>query len=152
MLDSAPSSDRTSAVSLVLGGGVALGAYEAGVYAALHEDTALHPSWVAGVSIGSVNAAIIAGNAPAERVPKLRALWATVASTPLPMASFWLGRPATGLWRQTQNGVSAFEKFVFGRDGIFRPRVAPGQRAGVPDVTALYDLAPLGDFDGVDAP
>ena len=156
MLDSVPSGDQTTAVSLILGGGIALGAYEAGVYAALHEDAALHPSWVAGASIGSVNAAIIAGNAPAERVPKLRAFWAMVASTPLPMTSFWLGHPATGPWRQTQNEASAFETFVFGRDGIFRPRVAPGQRAGVPDVTAMYDLAPLGqrlpkfvDFDRI---
>ena len=62
-------------VALVLQGGGALGAYQAGVYEALAA-AGIHPDWVAGVSIGAVNSAIIAGNEPAERVDKLRTLLA----------------------------------------------------------------------------
>jgi hypothetical protein len=62
-------------IALLLQGGGALGAYQAGVYQALAEAD-LHPDWVAGISIGAINAAIIAGNAPTERVDKLRAFTA----------------------------------------------------------------------------
>src|SRR5258708_24529236 len=61
-------------VSLLLQGGGALGAYQGGVYQALAEAD-LHPDWVAGISIGAINAALIAGNAPEQRVAKLRAFW-----------------------------------------------------------------------------
>jgi len=61
-------------VALLLQGGGALGAYQAGVYEALAE-TGLHPDWVLGISIGAINAAIIAGNAPERRVDKLRGFW-----------------------------------------------------------------------------
>ena len=53
-------------IALLLQGGGALGAYQAGVYEALTEAD-LHPNWIAGISIGAVNAALIAGNAPAGR-------------------------------------------------------------------------------------
>jgi NTE family protein len=59
-------------VALVLQGGGALGAYQAGVYEALAEAT-IHPDWVAGISIGAINGALIAGNAPEARVDRLRA-------------------------------------------------------------------------------
>jgi NTE family protein len=61
-------------IALVLQGGGALGAYQAGVYQALHE-AGIEPDWVSGVSIGAINAAIIAGNSPAQRLNKLRAFW-----------------------------------------------------------------------------
>src|SRR5580692_7212747 len=61
-------------VALVLQGGGALGAYQAGVYEALSE-AGIHPNWIAGISIGAINAAIIAGNAPEARVDRLRAFW-----------------------------------------------------------------------------
>ena len=64
-------------IALLLQGGGALGAYQAGVYQALAEAD-LHPDWVAGISIGAINAAIIAGNAPEARVDKLRAFWESV--------------------------------------------------------------------------
>ena len=69
-------------VALVLQGGGALGAYQAGVYEALAEAN-INPDWVAGVSIGAINSAIIAGNEPAERVAKLRAFWEEVTANPL---------------------------------------------------------------------
>ena len=61
-------------VVLVLQGGGALGAYQVGVYQALHE-AGIEPAWVIGTSIGAINGAIIAGNKPAERLPRLRELW-----------------------------------------------------------------------------
>jgi NTE family protein len=69
-------------VALVLQGGGALGAYQAGVYEALAEAN-INPDWVAGVSIGAINSAIIAGNEPAERVPKLRTFWQEITANPL---------------------------------------------------------------------
>ena len=69
-------------VALVLQGGGALGAYQAGVYEALSEAD-IHPDWVAGVSIGAINSAIIAGNEPAERVAKLRSFWREITANPL---------------------------------------------------------------------
>ncbi len=69
-------------VALVLQGGGALGAYQAGVYEALAEAD-IDPDWVAGVSIGAINSAIIAGNEPAERVAKLRAFWQEITANPL---------------------------------------------------------------------
>ena len=70
---------ETAAKALVLQGGGALGAYQAGVFEALIEsDSKL--DWVAGVSIGAINAALIAGNAPQERVAKLREFWQLLSS------------------------------------------------------------------------
>src|SRR5471030_1156176 len=67
--------------ALLLQGGGALGAYQAGVYEALAEADVL-PDWVAGISIGAINGAIIAGNKPAERVAKLRGFWDQVSALP----------------------------------------------------------------------
>ncbi len=69
-------------VALVLQGGGALGSYQAGVYQALAE-AGLHPDWVAGISIGAINSALIAGNPPERRVERLRAFWETVTEPPL---------------------------------------------------------------------
>jgi NTE family protein len=66
-------------VPLVLQGGGALGAYQAGVYEALSEAD-IHPNWIAEISIGAINAAIIAGNPPASRVDRLREFWTRVTS------------------------------------------------------------------------
>src|SRR6266853_872386 len=67
-------------VALVLQGGGALGAYQAGVYEALSE-AGIHPDWIAGISIGAINAAIIAGNPPNSRIDRLREFWTQVTST-----------------------------------------------------------------------
>src|SRR4249919_3974367 len=69
-------------IALLLQGGGALGSYQAGVYQALAEAN-LHPDWVAGISIGAVNSALIAGNPPEERVKKLREFWEAVSAPPL---------------------------------------------------------------------
>ena len=69
---------------LVLQGGGALGAYQAGVYQALHE-AGIEPDWVVGTSIGAINASLIAGNEPADRLERLRnsgAAWSTVRCSP----------------------------------------------------------------------
>src|ERR1043165_8395834 len=69
-------------VALVLQGGGALGAYQAGVYEGLHE-AGIRPNWVAGISIGALNAAIIAGAPEAERVERLRAFWEIICAAPV---------------------------------------------------------------------
>ena len=69
-------------VALVLVGGAALGAYQAGAYEALAE-AGINPDWVAGVSIGAINSATYAGNEPAERVAKLRTVWQEITAYPL---------------------------------------------------------------------
>src|SRR6478672_1220383 len=72
-------------IALVLQGGGALGAFQAGVYQGLAEAN-LHPDWVAGISIGAINAALIAGNAPETRLEKLRAFWDKISADPLDWA------------------------------------------------------------------
>jgi NTE family protein len=85
-----PSFER---IALILQGGGALGAYQAGVYQALAEAN-LHPDWVAGISIGAINSALIAGNPPKKRVERLRTFWETVSTPPfgLPFLAALEGR------------------------------------------------------------
>lgn len=129
--------------AVVFAGGIALGAYEGGAYAALQEGGGRLPDWVLGSSIGAVTAAIIAGNAPERRVARLRQFWQAATTDPTPVASFWFGVPDTGAWRQVHNQASVLETLFLGRPGLFRPRLSPGPRMGANDVSALYDLAPL---------
>ena len=83
-------------IALLLQGGGALGAYQGGVYEALAE-AGLHPDWVAGISIGAINAALIAGNAPEARVEKLRRFWETVTADPVASTIFGLAEAETSL-------------------------------------------------------
>src|SRR5258708_38404720 len=69
-------------VALVLQGGGALGAYQAGVYEGLHE-AGIRPNWLAGISIGALNAAVIAGSPETERVDRLRQFWETICAAPV---------------------------------------------------------------------
>src|SRR6478752_10283562 len=69
-------------IALLLQGGGALGSYQAGVYEALAE-AELHPNWIAGISIGAINSALIAGNPPEKRVDALRSFWETISANPL---------------------------------------------------------------------
>src|SRR5580704_8438672 len=78
-----PSRPPFECIALLLQGGGALGAYQAGVYEALAEAD-LHPDWTAGISIGAINAALVAGNPPESRVEKLREFWQQV-TMPLPL-------------------------------------------------------------------
>jgi NTE family protein len=90
---------RFERIALVLSGGGALGAYQAGAYAVL-EKSGVRPNWIAGTAIGAVNAAIIAGNLPHERTLRLRQFWRAVSghavarSQPRPG---W-GRPSLARW------------------------------------------------------
>jgi NTE family protein len=72
---------------LLLQGGGALGSYQAGVYQALAEAN-IYPDWVAGISIGAVNSALIAGNPPEKRVERLREFWEAVSTSPLGLPYF----------------------------------------------------------------
>lgn len=126
-------------IGLVLQGGGALGAYQAGVYQALHE-AGLEPDWVAGVSIGSVNAAIIAGNPPEHRVEKLEKFWMQVTSRD-PYTTWFEGDSA----RKLRNALSAMHGVMFGQPGFFRPVPLSGFLAprGARFATAMYDTTPL---------
>ena len=135
---------RAKSAALVLAGGIGLGAFEAGTYEALDAaGMGASLEWVAGCSIGAVTAILIAGNTRQDRVMNLRRFWNAVASDPTPLTTFWLGSPREGFWRQAYNQASALQTLMFGRPGLFRPRLQPGQRAGVEDVPALFDLSPL---------
>ncbi len=80
--DLAVDREAVGQVVLVFQGGGALGAYQAGVYQALQE-AGIEPDWVIGTSIGAINAALIAGNAPEQRLPRLREFWARIRNTPM---------------------------------------------------------------------
>lgn len=105
-------------VGLVLQGGGALGSYQAGVYEALASSEYL-PDWVAGISIGAINAAIIAGNAPENRVERLRSFWEEITA---PTA--WWPSGLTGPLETWQQKLSAQSALIFGQPGFFTPRNA----------------------------
>ena len=91
---------RFERIALVLSGGGALGAYQAGAYAAL-EKCGVRPNWVAGTAIGAVNAAIIAGSLPHERVQRLRQFWRELSRRPqgrCPRNVKWWARSAIPKW------------------------------------------------------
>jgi NTE family protein len=147
-------------IALVLQGGGALGAYQAGVYEALAE-AGIHPDWVAGVSIGAINSAIIAGNEPAQRVAKLRAFWREITANPL---LDWAGAqtltPKGDLPRAFFNQFSAACALVTGAPGFFSPRQpAPWLHPdGSLEGTSFYEtnrlrstLERLVDFDRINA-
>jgi NTE family protein len=141
----APSLEQTGSIPsqarrvLVLQGGGALGSYQAGAYEALcHHD--FEPSWVAGISIGAINAAIIAGNERDKRIGKLREFWEMVSS-PVP----WSPVIADDHARSVFNEGSAAVIAAFGVPGFFMPRFppAPFWPSGSPQSQSFYDTAPL---------
>src|SRR5512147_2334642 len=103
-------------VALVLQGGGALGSYQAGVYEALAEADYL-PSWVAGISVGAVNAAIIAGNPAKERVTRLRAFWEEVSAP----TAYWPPIPCE-CCHDALRHAGAILAVLFGQPGLFAPR------------------------------
>ena len=124
---------------LVLQGGGALGAYQAGVFESLSE-VYREPSWVAGISIGAINAALIAGNPPEQRVARLREFWDLVSSgAAAPAVHSNLGG------RDWLNEASATRAMLFGVPGFYAPRVppAPFQPRGTLAAISYYDTAPL---------
>ena len=124
---------------LVLQGGGALGSYQAGAYQALsHHD--FEPEWVAGISIGAINAAIIAGNDPARRVARLKEFWEQ-SSAPVP----WNPILKSERGRTVFNVASAALIATFGVPGFFTPRIPPAPLwpQGTPQSLSYYDTAPL---------
>jgi NTE family protein len=124
---------------LVLQGGGALGSYQAGVYDALQR-CGEQPDWVAGISIGAINAALIAGNPPERRLERLTEFWtlATASVVPAPLLDRGPGRAAF-------NEASAAVIAAFGVAGFFKPRI-PGPffyPPGLPESLSVYDTAPL---------
>jgi NTE family protein len=146
-------------VVLVLQGGGALGAYQAGVYEALAE-RGIEPTWISGISIGAINSAIIAGNPAADRVAKLRAFWEQVSAGNALWPGLW-----TDLWsgdavRGYANQIAAGGVAMSGVAGFFTPRFPPPtfQPNGAAGATSWYDTAPLRatlerlvDFDRINA-
>lgn len=120
-------------------GGGALGAYQAGVYQALHEG-GIEPDWVSGVSIGAINSAIIAGNRPDQRLEKLEAFWRRITDRKV-----WLHTPDGDIYRQARNSTSALFTMMLGQPGFFAPhKVNPWLTpAGGRSATSYYDNSPL---------
>jgi NTE family protein len=108
--------DNGGQVVLVLQGGGALGAYQGGVYQALHE-AGIEPDWIVGTSIGAINASIIAGNEPEDRLPRLRDFWKRVEA-----ADFWGAYPA---WGGAADALSSWMTITSGISGFFEPHPAP---------------------------
>jgi len=134
-------------IALVLQGGGALGAYQAGVMEGL-ADAGIEPDWVAGISIGAINAAIIAGNEPAHRITRLHQFWNTVSQPAVwPDAFSFLDalvEPTDGWRRQLWNNWSAWRALTEGQRGFFTPRPATAFIGSQPpDAASFYDTAPL---------
>jgi NTE family protein len=123
-------------IALVLSGGIGLGAYQAGAYAALHAEERMQPRWLAASSIGAVNAAVIAGSPATERLERLRALWRYDEHQ-----SGIEGPSMLDRWRHLENWASAIGTRLAGSPGHFRPR-APNPWE---PFKSFYDLAPLRD-------
>ena len=138
-------------IALVLQGGGALGAYQCGVYEGLHE-AGIDPNWFAGISIGAINAAILAGSAPRDRIDRLREFWelicepaeslalptlavrSTAAMLPdLPMVDAWAG------------SLSAMAALWQGQRGFFAPRTLSPYLLGdgSDEAVSFYDTSPL---------
>jgi NTE family protein len=148
-------------IALLLQGGGALGAYQAGVYEALAEAN-LHPDWIAGISIGAINAAIIAGNAPETRVDRLRAFWNEITGNPFAGFDPSLARLAArgDTAREAVNQSSAAAALTMGAPGFFTPRIPVPwfNPPGSVEATSYYDTNPLRatlhrlvDFDRINA-
>jgi NTE family protein len=148
-------------IALLLQGGGALGSYQGGVYQALAEAN-LHPDWVAGISIGAVNAALVAGNPPEKRVEKLREFWETVSAPPGPFGFQYdpLIRITDASVHHIVNQMRAFFTMLLGAPHFFTPRLPPPFLfpPGSTEALSFYDVAPLKatlerlvDFDRINA-
>ncbi|MFT4074127.1 MAG: patatin-like phospholipase family protein [Asticcacaulis sp.] len=125
---------------LVLQGGGALGAYQAGAYEILHENK-VEPDWVAGISIGAINAAIIAGNAPEHRISHLRQFWKDIATT-VPGETVAKKHDVSDYTFRQMSGLISL---MAGVQNFYRPWFLPPwfNQPGTPEATSFYDTAPL---------
>lgn len=128
---------RSATKAMVLQGGGALGSYQAGVYQGLFTDDS-DLDWIAGVSIGAINAALIAGNPPRHRVARLKQFWDRVSSGPAQaFPGPWASRTAVNQW-------SAVTAMMLGAPGFFRPRADPALLlGGAAPLLSYYDTTPL---------
>jgi NTE family protein len=134
-------------VALLLQGGGALGAYQGGVYQALAEANVL-PTWIAGISIGAVNSALIAGNPPEKRVARLREFWEAVSTSPLGAFAVPYSRSATlkdAATHRLVNQIHALGIAMLGAPSFFIPRFPPPHIWSPQDTENLsfYDVSPL---------
>jgi len=131
-------SQTAPTVALMLQGGGALGAYHVGAYQALAEHH-LHPDWLSGISIGAINAAIIAGNHPNERVARLADFWDAISWPDLPPPL------AVTPWQTLHNIASNAEALLFGQPNFFTPRPVNPYLAppAPPQEISFYDTSPL---------
>ncbi len=132
-------------VALLLQGGGALGSYQAGVYQALHE-AGIEPDWVAGISIGAVNSALIAGNALENRLDRLRDFWNTVTES----SDYGWADTIMGMWqgvdgRRWANRVASSRAMFTGVPGFYTLRFPPPYALadGTPGAASYYDTAKL---------
>src|SRR6185312_8929596 len=143
MMDQFPSDDASTPAEarrvLVLQGGGALGSYQAGAFQALCR-SGFEPEWVAGISIGGVNAAIIAGNDNDKRIDRLKEFWELV-SAPVPWNPLVKGERGRTLFNETSAAIIA----TFGVPGFFTPRIPPAALwpHGSPQALSYYDTSPL---------
>jgi NTE family protein len=133
--------ERCDRIALVLQGGGALGAYQAGVYQAMHE-AGVEPDWVSGVSIGAINSAIIAGNPPKHRLRQLQTFWETITERKI-----WPFTPDGDIFRKARNAHSCLVTSIAGQPGFFKPRFPNPWMSltGASTATSYYDTAPLRD-------
>jgi NTE family protein len=131
-------------IALLLQGGGALGAYQGGVYQALME-SGIEPDWVAGISIGAVNSAIIAGNPPEKSVRRLREFWESITPhSPWDMFGDNLGGFFGGdASRGALNHLSASSVLMQGVHGFFSPRMPMPwfSESGSAGATSYYDTS-----------
>ena len=129
---------------LLLQGGGALGSYQAGVYQALAEAN-VHPDWVAGISIGAVNSALIAGNPPEKRVERLREFWEAVSTSPLGLPYFPSIAIPDDSAHALLNQTRALGILLFGAPDFFTPRLPPPMPWEVnrADAISYYEVSPL---------
>ncbi|MGH8782497.1 DUF3734 domain-containing protein [Paraburkholderia sp.] len=141
-------SSKYESIALMLQGGGALGAYQAGVYQGLDE-AGIRPNWLAGISIGALNTAIIAGNAPEHRVARLLEFWETICQPafgpPLPAFIEQTLFNSTDAVRKAFTAMQAVGAVVEGQKGFFVPRFPPPLPAvsGPPQAASYYDTTPL---------
>jgi NTE family protein len=133
--------ERCDRIALVLQGGGALGAYQAGVYQAMHE-AGVEPDYVSGVSIGAINAAIIGGNPPGRRLRQLQRFWETITDRKI-----WPFTPDGDVFRKARNAHSNLMTTISGQPGFFAPRFPNPWMSltGATSATSYYDSAPLRD-------
>ena len=124
-------------IVLVFQGGGELGAYQAGVYDALHE-AGMEPDWIVGTSIGAINASLIAGNEPGDRLARLREFWRLMS-----FKSFW---NEGGTWPQLTQAMSYMNAVAHGLPNFFAPNPFAffGQKMVLgPENAGYYTTAPL---------